>query len=549
MKYSIEDTTLTSIGDVLRKYHGETKTIITEGDSPMVVVSKTSNAIDHTQYNGSYENNAHIYDVVTIPGAVSIEINLAYQTEQDRDYLQIEPGIVTSIPSSTTKYTGGLLMQIPKLTFPNTDSVTFYFHSDTSGGYFLGYYAECIGYDINGNIVKEKIEHQIPNTYNPLDMAAAVDDIIPILEPIDITVNGTYTPREGVDGFNQVTVNMAGVPEEAFSMTGNLRYKFYNGMWDWFINTFGEQVTTYNISDLAYMFANSTVETIPFELNSTGVAASNNGEYIFANCTKLKKLPKINNFRPTSLQNIFHTCTSLEEVPEEFSENWDWSYIYTFANSYGNPRTRMFYDCRSLKRIASNFIKYFPPKVSVGYSPYQELFRGCYSLEEIRELGLTTTATWSTNAFKNTFYDCLRLKDLIFETQEDGTPLAKNWKTQTIDLAYCGWVRTRSGVVGTYPVFSTENEVTDDLTYQALKDSRDWWSSNVAYSRYNHDSAVTTINSLPDTSAYLATQTSGTNTITFKGEAGSLTDGGAINTLSEEEIAIAAAKGWTVAFA
>ena len=35
-------------------------------------------------------------------------------------------------------------------------------------------------------------------------------------------------------------------------------------------------------------------------------------------------------------------------------------------------------------------------------------------------------------------------------------------------------------------------------------------------------------------------------TIKFRGEAGSATDGGAINTLTEEEIAVATAKGWTV---
>ena len=38
----------------------------------------------------------------------------------------------------------------------------------------------------------------------------------------------------------------------------------------------------------------------------------------------------------------------------------------------------------------------------------------------------------------------------------------------------------------------------------------------------------------------------GTNTIKFKGDSGSATDGGAINTLTEEEIAVATAKGWTV---
>ena len=50
---------------------------------------------------------------------------------------------------------------------------------------------------------------------------------------------------------------------------------------------------------------------------------------------------------------------------------------------------------------------------------------------------------------------------------------------------------------------------------------------------------------MPDTSAYLAAN-GGTNTIKFKGESGSATDGGAINTLTAEEIAVATAKGWTV---
>ena len=95
---------------------------------------------------------------------------------------------------------------------------------------------------------------------------------------------------------------------------------------------------------------------------------------------------------------------------------------------------------------------------------------------------------------------------------------------------------------------TSDKEVTDDATYQALKNDPDWYTLDYNYSRYNHDSAVATINSLPDTSAYLATA-GGTNTIKFKGDAGSLTDGGTINTLTDAEIAVAAAKGWTVTLA
>lgn len=61
---------------------------------------------------------------------------------------------------------------------------------------------------------------------------------------------------------------------------------------------------------------------------------------------------------------------------------------------------------------------------------------------------------------------------------------------------------------------------------------------------YGYDSAVRTINSLPD----LSGNTGAANTIIFKGEAGSRTDGGAINTMTEEEIAVATAKGWVISF-
>ena len=90
---------------------------------------------------------------------------------------------------------------------------------------------------------------------------------------------------------------------------------------------------------------------------------------------------------------------------------------------------------------------------------------------------------------------------------------------------------------------TADKKVTDGASYQALKDNPDWWTTDINYSRYNKTSAVETINTLPDLSGG-----AGGNTIKFKGAAGALTDGGAINTMTEEEIAVAAAKGWTVTF-
>ena len=43
----------------------------------------------------------------------------------------------------------------------------------------------------------------------PLDQIASdVENIVPVLEPLEVVENGTYTPGEGVDGFDSVTVDV-----------------------------------------------------------------------------------------------------------------------------------------------------------------------------------------------------------------------------------------------------------------------------------------------------------------------------------------------------
>ena len=153
----------------------------------------------------------------------------------------------------------------------------------------------------------------------------------------------------------------------------------------------------------------------------------------------------------------------------------------------------------------------------------------------------------------------------------NGEPYKVNWKNQTINLAKrIGYIEdTWSLVYGKYAqgywkeknniFYNTTDLEQAKLNYNKLKSQDNWFSWSTAsgayegknvyysllFSRYNHDSAVETINSLPDTSEYLASA-GGTNTIKFKGSQGALTDGGAINTLTEQEIAVATEKGWTV---
>ena len=150
------------------------------------------------------------------------------------------------------------------------------------------------------------------------------------------------------------------------------------------------------------------------------------------------------------------------------------------------------------------------------------------------------TATWIRNAFSSFVGGCNCLKKMTFEPGK-----SVNWRSQTIDFTNAGYCHSIYGVAELTEVYGAEKELTDADTYAALKNDPDAWTGKSDYCLYNHDSAVETINSLPDTSAYLAT-VSGTNTIKFSGDSGALTDGGAISTLTEAEIAVATAKGWTV---
>ena len=207
--------------------------------------------------------------------------------------------------------------------------------------------------------------------------------------------------------------------------------------------------------------------------------------------------------------------------------------------------TNIFSGCRSIRRIPQNLIDNLfqpvPYNASASYYPYQAQYQYCHALEELQNIPVSYYNSGNnSNLFTGIVSYCGRLKSLAFKTN-NGTPIVAKWKSQTIDTTYYVGYESRVENITDYNSgLTTATQITDDASYQSLKNNPDNWTALIQYSRYNHDSAVETINSLPDTSAY------GTNTIKFKGASGAATDGGAINTLTEAEIAVAAAKGWTV---
>ena len=368
------------------------------------------------------------------------------------------------------------------------------------------------------------------------------------VEELTITSNGTYNPPTGIDGYAPVVVNVpqdSGLPAEAFNITGDCEYMFSHDKWNWFLEKYGNQITMNNITSANYCFqdcynlTNLPISSINFKVDCP------EAQYLFSNCQNITEFPRIT-FTEASLgssfRDMFNSCYRLRELPYDYftsmSDDWD------TINSNGiGDRQHLFTGCFSLRE--------HPDLKCLGRmrngeqeSLYQLIFNGCYTLN--KAILPVSLGQMRRNSFEMTFDLCSMLKDFTFITNEDGTPITTGWKSQTIDLTgYVGYASSVSDITGYNSGITADKEVKDDATYQALKDDPDWFSCDINYSRYNHNSAVRTINSLPDTSAYL-TANGGTNTIKFKGQSGASTDGGAINTLTEEEIAVATAKGWTV---
>ena len=325
------------------------------------------------------------------------------------------------------------------------------------------------------------------------------------------------------------------LPDTAFIITGDCDYHFKG--WGWFIEEFGNKITSQDITTAQYMFYSGceNITTIPFELNFAYPDYAPNCSNLFSGMPNLTYIAPMNNLSPGRMDYMFANCTSLMALPE--MNNFDSQYINN--DGYCDLKC-MFHSCSALRSIPEEFLKKIYNPTSYSWSSHLEaMFFGCGALDEIRGLRVSPASYIGDNMFSETFNYCFRAKEIIFATQDDGTPYAYDASNQHIDLTQgvgyifdsgYGWMMNNaSGTLFNYDGSDIKQQ-SNAFTY------------DINYSRYNKESAINTINSLPD-----ASSGSG-NIISFMRAAGASTDEGAIGDMTDAEIAVAAAKGWTVSF-
>ena len=354
----------------------------------------------------------------------------------------------------------------------------------------------------------------------------------------------TYKPNEMAEAIINIP---AGAVLEPLVLTGNCENKCSGFFANYYIQKYGDTITTKDITYATGMFIGYEGDKIPFEINF--VPNKNYGIAEMCKQSMIKEAPIINNFKFGAITGIFNGCWYLKDGVDRFFDSFTGWESYS---SSGAMRTEgMFNGCYSLRSIPTHYFTNFSKNTGYASSYFNNGFNECYAIDELVDLPVPyTSATWTSNAFNSTFSWCLRIKDITFETP-NGNPVVVKWKNQTIDFSnftghtpeaeyfndcICNW---NSGITANKKVYDAES-------YNRLKNDKDWYSTGDVFARYDMGSASRTIYSLPDASAYLATQTSGANTIKFLGCAGSGTDAGAISNLPEAVIANAVAKGWTV---
>lgn len=318
-----------------------------------------------------------------------------------------------------------------------------------------------------------------------------------------ITDKGVETAADAT--FNTMAENIKAIKsggsgelpfEVPYKLGTTAQYAFAFNNHSWIYENYG--IDTSETTNLSYLFYSSNNLREAPALDTSNVE---NMSRMFSSCYKLTKAPELNTSKVKNFSNMFDSCNSLEDVPLlDFSKAEDLSSIFK--------------SCYRIKSIPQEMLSsFFKPSLTYSKQFYYFGFYYCYRLTELLDLDIKDGYTATNNLFTNTFDYCCSLRRVTFKTNEDNSPIVTSMSNQTIDL---------SRYVGYFNSSIIAKDYAGDIE----------WTTKASESFYNRDSMLETIKSLP-----IVTNC----TIKFKREQGQL--------LTEDEIAIATSKGWTVTLA
>ena len=349
-----------------------------------------------------------------------------------------------------------------------------------------------------------------------------------------------YLPSQMADAITAISTSGSDTENgtNQITFTGDCSYLLSSPFWHDYINDSSVSVSSKDITDMEhFLHIYSPYTLLPFTINFAENARINMTKAFYSN-SNLESLPNINWNGAYSLymSNCFSSCLRVKNIDETFFNGADKS-KFKDVNC-----KEMFAYMKSLRTISPEFLSYFKNFNVSSSNKDQSIyyaFKSNYSLDEI--VALPVINSNGVKLLPNYSYGIylFRIKNFIFEVQSDGSPIQTDWNGVVLDLSSVGtWGENMQFEVYEY---LANGVLITRQNYSTTYNNPDSYTLDGYCSRYNHDSAVNTINSLPDCSA-----SGGSNTVKFKGYSGTYSPGGAISKLTETEIAVATAKGWTV---
>ena len=302
-----------------------------------------------------------------------------------------------------------------------------------------------------------------------------------------ITSNGTYKATDDdLDGYSEVEVATSGVDINEYLSDTITKGDYAVGGWIKTIKKIRSPLTIEG-TDAAYMFHRYLLNELP-QLDTSKVTNMN---YMFSSCTNLTTIPQIDTSNVTNMSSMFNYCPNLTTIPQIDTSN------VTNMNS-------MFYNCPNLTTMpqidTSNV-------TNMGY-----MFGSCTNLTTIPQLDTSNVTNMSYM-----FNGCDNLTTIPQLNGEKLTSVAGTFGN-------CKSLENFNGIINLGQAYLT----TQSANYSNYK------LNLSACTNLTYDSLMNIINSLYDIA-----------TLGVKSQQLIL---GSTNLpkLTEEEIAIATNKGWSV---